>query len=533
AAIEAEDLPHVIDICVSLDGLPLSIELAAAQLRHLSLDELVVRLDQRFEILRHGRGKRVRRQASLQAVLEDAWAMIDDQERELLRQLAAFPSAFGVEDVEAIGEGIEVGVPTFTLAGLVDRSLVISDGHGRHRLLETVKLFARQRWDQEPDPDLYLERHTSWVLGSLGAVEPQEWFTSFEVLAWASRRYVDHRSVEDRLAAAGRTGELTALLRSLSFAYTYGTGTRASAAIERIERYLDTLDLAERERGILNLVAAGAGLPGRRPDWIENGSSRAVPLLRADGSAEELAAALMIASWMTVFRDLDGAIAMLEEARSLAEQSGSSALADAALGYIAGHNAVNGKVEESLGGLVELETRLGDRELDYARSLYELFVSAVLVASDPGGSLEAIQRLTKEWKDIQGLDFASSFSGPGLLICSCVAHATNSDVEATRRLLVESEEMSRLTSNDDGLPDLLLPPAALAMTLGDLDKARRWLTAVRHSPKPTQNFQLTIIYRQLRGEVGLQDDSPLDSMDIQEVYAEAKAWMDSLEIGGG
>ena len=179
AVIDSDDLPTVVDICESLDGLPLSIELAAAQLRHLGLGELAVRLDHRFEILRRSGGRRMRRQASLQAVLEDTWELIDDRERELLQQLAAFPSAFAVDDVEAISNGIEVGVPTLTLAGLVDRSLVIGDGHGRHRLLETVKLFARQRWAHAPDPGFYLERHTSWVLGHLGSFTPQEWFTSF------------------------------------------------------------------------------------------------------------------------------------------------------------------------------------------------------------------------------------------------------------------------------------------------------------------------------------------------------------------
>ena len=67
------------------------------------------------------------------------------------------------------------------------------------------------------------------------------------------------------------------------------------------------------------------------------------------------------------------------------------------------------------------------------------------------------------------------------------------------------------------------------MSLGDHGRARRWLTAVRHAPKPTRSFQLTIIYQRLRSEVGLQDENPLDSMEIQDVYAEAIDWMRSLE----
>jgi hypothetical protein len=232
---------------------------------------------------------------------------------------------------------------------------------------------------------------------------------------------------------------------------------------------------------------------------------------------------------MTVFRDFDSAISMLEEARRIAEEAGSYALADVTLGYIASHNAVHGRVEDSLAVLRELEARLGDRRIDHARFLYDLFLSAVLIVREPGASLEAIQSLAREWATIEGFDVAMSSSSASFFICSCAAHAANGDVEAARWWLAEAEHMIWSTSNDDGLPDLLLPPAALAVSLGHHDRARRWLTAVRHAPKPTKSFQLTIIYRQLRSEVGVQEENPLESVEIQDVYAEAVAWMESLE----
>ena len=81
------------DVCVALDGLPLALELAAAQLRHLTLTELDARLEQRFELLAMGRRPRGRH-ASLLAVLEDTWSMLDHDEVELSLQLAAFPATF-------------------------------------------------------------------------------------------------------------------------------------------------------------------------------------------------------------------------------------------------------------------------------------------------------------------------------------------------------------------------------------------------------------------------------------------------------
>jgi hypothetical protein len=87
---------------------------------------------------------------------------------------------------------------------------------------------------------------------------------------------------------------------------------------------------------------------------------------------------------------------------------------------------------------------------------------------------------------------------------------------------------SRWRSDDDGLPDLLLPPAALAWRLGHLEAARRWLTAIRRAPKPTKSFHITIMYRQLRNELGLLDDNPLDSVTLDDISDETLAWMDAL-----
>jgi hypothetical protein len=59
---------------------------------------------------------------------------------------------------------------------------------------------------------------------------------------------------------------------------------------------------------------------------------------------------------------------------------------------------------------------------------------------------------------------------------------------------------------EDGLPDKLLAPIALAWRLGEHDRASIWLTAIRHAAKPTQNFLLTSIYRRRRDQVGLAAD---------------------------
>ena len=156
-----DDVEAAAGVCRALDGLPLALELAGAQLRHLGLPELLGRLDRRFDLLeREGRG-RGRRQATLRGVLQDTWNHLDERDRELLCQVAAFPKSFDVDSVEGALGAVGAGTISRGVGRLVDRSLIVSDGSGRLHLLETVKLFARQQW---PPSAPYLDRHADWCL---------------------------------------------------------------------------------------------------------------------------------------------------------------------------------------------------------------------------------------------------------------------------------------------------------------------------------------------------------------------------------
>ena len=77
-------------------------------------------------------------------------------------------------------------------------------------------------------------------------------------------------------------------------------------------------------------------------------------------------------------------------------------------------------------------------------------------------------------------------------------------------------------------PDLLIPFAALAWALGAPERTARWITAARRSPNRRRNFGFTIAYRQLRDEVGLLDENPLDEATIGEIYQEATDWLASV-----
>jgi predicted ATPase len=144
------DLPALHRICRHLDGWPLAIELAAAQLRVLSPGAFAGRLeDGHVELLRTPRSRHERHDG-LMSVLEDTWALLETSEQDLLDRLAGRPGPFTVGDAEALADDLPPGLVAAGLARWVDLSLVVPvtgdlvGDAGRFRLLEPVRHLAHR-----------------------------------------------------------------------------------------------------------------------------------------------------------------------------------------------------------------------------------------------------------------------------------------------------------------------------------------------------------------------------------------------------
>ncbi len=133
-------------LCRRLDGIPLAIELAAARLRTLSLDEIDDRLDQRFRLLTGGHRVTPPRQQTLQALIDWSYELLNPEEQEMLERLSVFAGGFDLDSAEAVaGAGIDSQLGVLDrLAALVDKSLLQADHVGaiRYRLLESVRHYA-------------------------------------------------------------------------------------------------------------------------------------------------------------------------------------------------------------------------------------------------------------------------------------------------------------------------------------------------------------------------------------------------------
>jgi predicted ATPase len=148
-AVAARPSVHLIGELVAsivgrLDGLPLAIELAAARVRTMTLEEIDRRLEDRFALLRGGDRSAPGRHQTLFAVIDWSWNLLNDAERRALRRLALFHDGFSLEAAEAVLGGGAVEA----VQGLVDQSLLSvreTPAGGRYRMLETVREFGRMR----------------------------------------------------------------------------------------------------------------------------------------------------------------------------------------------------------------------------------------------------------------------------------------------------------------------------------------------------------------------------------------------------
>jgi predicted ATPase/DNA-binding SARP family transcriptional activator len=171
-ALEPADRQKLDELCRRLDGLPLALELAAAQLGYLSVAELLERLGQRFQVLASGRRRTDRRSRTLEATMEWSYQLLDPEEQRLLRACSVFPGGFTLESLAGVAMAPAATVEKI-VGSLVAKSLVTIDDWQvqptRYRLLETVREFAHHRLVDAHEADKEHDQFASWFCDRLAA----------------------------------------------------------------------------------------------------------------------------------------------------------------------------------------------------------------------------------------------------------------------------------------------------------------------------------------------------------------------------
>ena len=203
----------VAEVCRRLDGIPLAIELAAARVSVLSVDQINVRLKDRFRLLTGGGRTAVARQRTLEATVDWSYDLLSEPERRLLGRLSVFAGGWTLEAAEEVcaGDGIERDDIVDLLSGLVDKSLVIVEedagGDRRYRFLETIRQYGRDRLFRSGEIGSVCARHFAFVLALARRAEPE--LIRSDQVRWLNRLQVEHDNIRSALEWAAGAPECT------------------------------------------------------------------------------------------------------------------------------------------------------------------------------------------------------------------------------------------------------------------------------------------------------------------------------------
>lgn len=218
--LKQNNVSDVAQICLRLDGIPLAIELAAARVTALSVQQIAARLNASFQLLAGG-GKRLPHHQTLEATIEWSYDLLPESERILLHRLSVFAGGWTLDVAESV-----VSDPSFIasdqvidlISQLVNKSLVVVDfqaqGETRYHLLETVRHFSQKRLSESGEVqqtkrqhfDFYLSLAEKAEAGFMGA-DHQSWLLRLDNEQDNLRIALDHglssKRYEDTLQFAG------------------------------------------------------------------------------------------------------------------------------------------------------------------------------------------------------------------------------------------------------------------------------------------------------------------------------------------
>ena len=426
----------VAQLCRRLDGMPLAIELAAARVRTLPVEQVATRLDDRFRLLTGGSRTSVARHQTLRATIDWSYDLLTESERAVLRRLSVFAAGASLEAAESVCAGDPVdGMDVLDLLGrLVEKSLVFTDptsSEAHFRLLETVREYARGRLVEAEEADPTLRRHRDLFLALVDKASPA-FFHGPEPVDWLRRLDDDHEDVRAALEwSLDQPGEARSGLRIAAGLWRYweirGHLTEGRGWLERMLQAVGaeiSVLRADALTGAANLAFMQGDL--RAAASYQTASLELQREIR-DPQGVEYAANNLANTWIQL-GDNVRARELYEETLSIARELGD----------------VRGEAFVSI-NLADLAARQGD--LAAAQSLEEEI-------------LASIRRLGDRWMEAFAVDaFART------------AHRAGQH-ERARTLHIEALAILEELGDRRGVARVLTQLAELALTTGDGDRAR-------------------------------------------------------------
>jgi predicted ATPase len=474
--LEFSNSVAVAQVCNRLDGIPLALELAAARIVAMSVQDIAARLDDCFHLLTGGSRLALERQRTLRATIGWSHDLLSETERILFRRLAVFAGGWTVEAAETVcaDEQLPSSEILDTLMRLIDQSLVsvhVEDGHTRYRFLETVRVYAAEQLWSCGEAAAVRTRHCNWCL--VFAERAAAGLVGSDQFAWFRLVTEEHDNLRAALDwCATEPGSAEAELR---IAAAMGQFWWPRKPVEGRRRLMHALDRAEQVPNSARATALrwqalfernfGDPNTGRKLAHIALADARAV------GDTPAILSVLYALALLTREEDLATRLSVLEEAVALSSTAG-----------------IKEQVAERLALLATALVEAGDLQrarvlLDEAERLTrtESRVRQRVIAAHLGWLAIAEGRLEEAEARFRGARTPSNWgSAPAPVLILALAHVRllQGDVEQAR--VIDLEALVRLQESEPGgrtMADALVDLACVEEVAGMHEKAQRLLGA--------------------------------------------------------
>ncbi|MFE2757577.1 BTAD domain-containing putative transcriptional regulator, partial [Actinosynnema sp. NPDC059335] len=461
-------------VCRALDGMPLAIELAAARLRTLTLDQLAHQLDDRFRLLTSGSRTALPRHKTLRAVVDWSWELLSDAERAVLRRLSVFAGGARSEAAERVCAGGDVGswqVPDL-LTALTEKSLLVADGDGapRYRMLGTIGEYAAHRLAEAGETDRARQAHLAFFTELAETAEPR--LRRAEQLAWLADLAAEHDNLGAAMRGALAAGDAHGAMRLAAAAgwYWWLAGHK-SEGMELIGAANATPgEVPDEIRGIVcglisMFVTTGPAGEHQVAEWVHRAYDIGLrvrsrhPALRLVVPLEHMIRNpdAVLPAWESLLADEDPwvrALARLHLGKTRVVLGQGGPEADEHLGTALAEFRALGERFGTSFALTELADRIATRGR-FAEAC-ELYGQAVVVVTEVGATEDVI-RLRSRQAQLYWL---------------------LGDEDAASAATAEAERCARRVTWPGALAHLALSKAELARWRGDAEEARRQLGVV-------------------------------------------------------
>jgi non-specific serine/threonine protein kinase len=393
-ALTPDNALIVAGICCRLDGLPLAIELAAARVRHIPLQNIYDRLEKRLHILTGGARDLPLRQRTLRTAIEWSYDLLDSDERLLFARLAVFRGGCSLDGVEAVC-GADLSIEVFeALASLVDKSLIQrqekTEGIARFVLLEMIREFAHEQLQASGELETLRRQHAVYFADLADRAETE--------LRLAHQNYWFHLlEVEiDNLRAAVEwsleSSDVAFAIRIMSGTFLYWiVYARQVEGIHWIQQLLTRINEAAQAYHIRLLRSAALLIIYQDREAARLLAQRAVALARAYGDKRQLGWTLWALS--TTLPGGAEAEALTQEAlvlfREVDDQPGLGLVFNS-IGERARLSGDDERARSAYEESLAIAERIGD-----ARRLYYVLFNLAFVAQHEGNHQEAIRMIRR------------------------------------------------------------------------------------------------------------------------------------------